>query len=274
MAAPVRAFLSYAHEDHAWRDVVLEHLGWLRQRGRLDLFDDRQIEPGTQWDPRIKAALEAADIIVLLLSPHFLNSRYCLVDELVRALERQVEGTVELFPIVCDHVARWGADRQASVPAAGCQQRSVAPGRLAQSEPAPGGDCREDQPDRRPDRARSEAYVDDARRPTCTAGDQWALAVAGAPRTLPRAWRERRPTGRRAARRSTATDSGARRRGDRQEHARPGGGLPSRRRRSVRPAPGLGGAGQGERSRRAGRSSARCLGIAGGSRPLAGHRGP
>ena len=31
-AGPVRAFLSYAHEDHAWRDRVLEQLGWLRQQ--------------------------------------------------------------------------------------------------------------------------------------------------------------------------------------------------------------------------------------------------
>jgi hypothetical protein len=108
-AGPVRAFLSYAHEDHAWRDAVLAHLGWLRHRGRLDLFDDRQIEPGTQWDPRIKAALEAADIVVLLLSPYFLNSRYCLVDELERALERQREGSAELFPIVCDHVTLHGS---------------------------------------------------------------------------------------------------------------------------------------------------------------------
>jgi hypothetical protein len=29
-AGPVRAFLSYAHEDHAWRDRVLDHIGWLR----------------------------------------------------------------------------------------------------------------------------------------------------------------------------------------------------------------------------------------------------
>jgi TIR domain len=106
---PVRAFLSYAHEDHVWRDAVLAHLGWLRHRGRLDLFDDRQIEPGTRWDPRIKGALEAADIIVLLLSPYFLNSRYCLVDELARAIERQEEGSAELFPIVCDHVTLHGS---------------------------------------------------------------------------------------------------------------------------------------------------------------------
>ena len=45
-AGPVRAFLSYAHEDHAWRDRVLKQLGWLVNSGQLQAFDDRQIKPG------------------------------------------------------------------------------------------------------------------------------------------------------------------------------------------------------------------------------------
>ena len=36
---PVRAFLSYAHEDHVWRDSVLNQLGWLRHSGQLQAFD-------------------------------------------------------------------------------------------------------------------------------------------------------------------------------------------------------------------------------------------
>ena len=42
MAAPdpVRAFLSYAHEDHAWRDALLGQLGWLTNSGQLEVFYD------------------------------------------------------------------------------------------------------------------------------------------------------------------------------------------------------------------------------------------
>ncbi len=103
-AAVVRAFLSYAHEDHAWRDRVLDHLGWLRHSGRLVVFDDRETKPGEEWDPRIKAELEAADIVVLLVTPSFMGSRYCTVEELVRAVERRRAGEAELVAIVCDHV--------------------------------------------------------------------------------------------------------------------------------------------------------------------------
>ena len=92
-AGPVRAFLSYAHEDHAWRDRVLKQLGWLVNSGQLQAFDDRQIKPGEQWDPRIRAELEAASIIIVLISEHFVGSRFCTIEELVRAVERQRSGT-------------------------------------------------------------------------------------------------------------------------------------------------------------------------------------
>ena len=101
---PVRAFLSYAHEDHAWRDRVLKHIGWLSHSHQLDTFDDRKLKPGELWDERIGRELERADIVIALISPHFVFSRYCSVDELLRAVQRQRDGSADLVPIVCDHV--------------------------------------------------------------------------------------------------------------------------------------------------------------------------
>ncbi len=101
---PVRAFLSYAHEDHAWRDAVLKHIGWLSHSHQLDTFDDRELKPGELWDERIGRELERADIVIALISPDFVFSRYCSVDELLRAIQRQRDGSADLVPIVCDHV--------------------------------------------------------------------------------------------------------------------------------------------------------------------------
>ena len=103
-AGPVRAFLSYAHEDFAWRDRVLKQLGWLVNSGQLQAFDDRQIKPGEQWDPRIRGELEAAAIIIVLISENFVSSRFCTIEELVRAVERQRSGTADLIAIYCDWV--------------------------------------------------------------------------------------------------------------------------------------------------------------------------
>src|SRR4051794_19411475 len=105
---PVRAFLSYAHEDHAWRDLVLKHIGWLEHSGQLQMFDDRAIKPGEQWDRRIKDELDAATLVIVLISPDFVASRYCAVEELLRAIGRQKAGQAALVPIVCDHVALGG----------------------------------------------------------------------------------------------------------------------------------------------------------------------
>ena len=100
MAGPNRAFLSYAHEDFSWRDRVLQHLGgWSIAAGSTSstIAGSRPARPGTRrpdW-------LAAADIIVLLLTPSFLASRYCMEQELGPALDRQGDGSAALFPIVC-----------------------------------------------------------------------------------------------------------------------------------------------------------------------------
>ena len=103
-SGPVRVFLSYAHEDHKWRDDLLNQLGGLRHDDKLVHFDDRRIAPGEEWDARIKAELAAADIVVLLLSPPFVGSGYCHRVELRGAIARAEAGQAHLVPIVCDHI--------------------------------------------------------------------------------------------------------------------------------------------------------------------------
>ena len=101
---PVRAFLSYAHEDHVWRAALLGQLGWLIHSNQLDLFADPQIAPGQPWDGRIKAELQAADIVFFLVSGHFLNSGYCINGELLPALDRHARGQCAVVPILCEHI--------------------------------------------------------------------------------------------------------------------------------------------------------------------------
>src|SRR4051794_27812663 len=96
----VRVFLSYAHEDRAWCERLLNQLGWLQQTGQLAVFDDQQIRAGEGWDARIRDELVGADIVVPLVSPAFLGSRYCTVVELLEALK----GKARVIPVVLDHI--------------------------------------------------------------------------------------------------------------------------------------------------------------------------
>src|SRR3954453_2276677 len=97
---PVSVFISYAHEDRAWCERLLDHLGWLRHSGQLAVFDDQQLKAGERWDERIRAELADAAIVVPLISPSFIGSRYCSLDELLAALQ----AGKRLVPVLVDHV--------------------------------------------------------------------------------------------------------------------------------------------------------------------------
>jgi hypothetical protein len=66
---------------------------------------DRAIEAGQEWDEAIKARLESADIILLLVTPRFIASDYCFDQEMQRAMERHGNRTARVIPIImkpCD----------------------------------------------------------------------------------------------------------------------------------------------------------------------------
>jgi hypothetical protein len=107
-ATPVHIFISYAHEDSAWLDKLQRHLGGLRHLGRVQAFDDRDILAGSEWEPKIKAALDTAHIIVLIVTANFLDSAYCTTIELQRALARHNDRSVYVVPIIAEH-ADWQA---------------------------------------------------------------------------------------------------------------------------------------------------------------------
>jgi hypothetical protein len=102
---PLKTFLSYAHGDEAMKDELRIHLAPLVREKKLEPWQDRDIEAGEEWDTAIRSQLEAARIIVLLITPRFLASRYCFDEEMQRAMERHGEGRARVVPIIvkpCD----------------------------------------------------------------------------------------------------------------------------------------------------------------------------
>ncbi|WP_295384312.1 toll/interleukin-1 receptor domain-containing protein [uncultured Thiodictyon sp.] len=100
-----KIFISYAHKDIDWLNLLRQHLGWLENNEQIAAFDDRQILAGEEWDRQIKERLENADIIVLFISRHFLASKYCTTLELRRAIKRREEGSARIVGILareCD----------------------------------------------------------------------------------------------------------------------------------------------------------------------------
>jgi hypothetical protein len=93
-------FISYSHKDEKWKDRLVTHLGVLQSQGLLDLWDDRRIGAGEDWEQEIQEAMDAASVAVLLVSAHFLTSRFILGEEVPRLLERRDKEGLHIFPVI------------------------------------------------------------------------------------------------------------------------------------------------------------------------------
>jgi len=96
----LRLFISYSRKDESLRESLGDHLTALQREGVIATWHDRQITAGHDWAGEINDALEAADIILCLVSAGFLASPYCQDKELSRALERHDAGEALVIPVI------------------------------------------------------------------------------------------------------------------------------------------------------------------------------
>jgi len=93
-------FVSYSHADDALKNELMKHLEPLRRLRLIEAWHDRKLKPGEEWDKTISDQLEAADIILLLVSIDFINSPYCYDNELDKALELHEQRKARVVPII------------------------------------------------------------------------------------------------------------------------------------------------------------------------------
>ncbi len=93
-------FISYSHKDEKWKDQLVSHLGVLQNDGQLDVWDDRRIAAGSNWEPEIETALQQASVAVLLISANFLNSKFILGKEVPMLLQRREAEGLPVIPVI------------------------------------------------------------------------------------------------------------------------------------------------------------------------------
>ena len=99
--------MSYAHEDEAMKIQLDRNLIMLKRSDKINVWQDRQILAGMEWDDAIAKELASADIILLLISVDFNNSQYIWDKELKIAMERHEKKEARVIPVIlrtCD----WG----------------------------------------------------------------------------------------------------------------------------------------------------------------------
>ncbi|MEY4752481.1 MAG: hypothetical protein RJA44_156, partial [Pseudomonadota bacterium] len=90
-----RIFISYSHEDHIEAQQCHRAVDMMCASldGDSAIFLDaagaQRLRAGDDWDARIRAELERADVYLVLMSSAYFASAFCRDIELCRILERQ-----------------------------------------------------------------------------------------------------------------------------------------------------------------------------------------
>ena len=84
----VRIFIAYSSKDLVFKEEIRKRLRPLQRAGKVDIWDNYNIEAGKEWDVEVREKLEQSDIILLLLSPDALDSDYFYDVEAPIALRR------------------------------------------------------------------------------------------------------------------------------------------------------------------------------------------
>lgn len=106
---PVSIAFCYAREDEALLNKLKAHLKPLQRQNLIDVWYDRDISAGTEWEREICKHLDTAQIILLLVSPDFMNSEYCYGVEMRRAVERHERKETRVIPVIL-HPVYWQVD--------------------------------------------------------------------------------------------------------------------------------------------------------------------
>src|SRR5260370_26438550 len=97
---PVKIFFCYAHEDENLLKKLKLQLTPIQRQGLVEIWHDRDISAGTDWEREIIEQLNSAQIILLLISPDFMASDYCYGIEMKRALERHNRKEARVIPVI------------------------------------------------------------------------------------------------------------------------------------------------------------------------------
>lgn len=96
-----KVFVSYSHSDAKWLKMLKTHLKPFERSGAIKRWDDTEIKPGQIWKDEIKKGMQSARVVVLLVSPAFLESDFIANDELPPLLKAaETDGATILSLII------------------------------------------------------------------------------------------------------------------------------------------------------------------------------
>jgi hypothetical protein len=96
---PVSVSFYFDSADRTFCEALDRHLAPLKLNGRIQMWDNRQILAGQARDQEYEQHLSTDRILILLVSPHFLDSEACQ-HQMDVALQRHLSGDATVIPIL------------------------------------------------------------------------------------------------------------------------------------------------------------------------------
>jgi hypothetical protein len=103
-AEEIRIFYSYARKDEQFRASIDDVLARFKWDVDVRTWYDGEIPAGTEWEENIFRNIDAADIILLFVTRHFMTSAYCRDVEVPRALARQEANKATVIPVLVESI--------------------------------------------------------------------------------------------------------------------------------------------------------------------------
>lgn len=100
-AGKTKLFISYSKEDLQYKETLLKQLKPLKNR--ISVWHDRLILPGQKWDEVVKAALNEADIVLLLVSANSIATDYIQDVEIPIIKKREAAGECIFVPVILNY---------------------------------------------------------------------------------------------------------------------------------------------------------------------------
>ena len=103
-------FYSYTRRDEGVLNDLIKHLAPLREEFDVDEWWDRSIQAGQDLHEEIDGHLETADLIILMISSHYLASAECM-RETKKAMEEKEKRNAIVIPVIVRACA-WQDDQE------------------------------------------------------------------------------------------------------------------------------------------------------------------
>ncbi len=96
-------FVSYAHADRSWLEKLMIVMKPLIRNKSISVWYDAKVKPSQKWRQEIDQAMEAAKVVLFLVSPHSLASSFIDDHELAHFLIRAKEQRVKIGWVAIAH---------------------------------------------------------------------------------------------------------------------------------------------------------------------------